>query len=115
MRPPVSTVSSAAASRTVIAIGPAVSCECEIGTMPCCGTSPTPGLIPTTPFTAAGHTIEPLVSVPTASGTIPAATAAPDPLAEPPADRFSAYGLRVSPPYPDQPDEDRDERKFAHS
>jgi hypothetical protein len=64
--PPVSTVSKAAAWLTVLVIGPAVSWEWEIGTTPCCGIRPTVGFRPTTPFSAAGQTIDPLVSVPMA-------------------------------------------------
>jgi hypothetical protein len=42
-------------------------------------TKPTVGLMPTQPFNEAGHTIDPSVSLPTASGASPAAIAAPDP------------------------------------
>ena len=80
------------------AIGPGESWEREIGTTPVGGHRPTVGLIPTQPLKAAGQVIEPSVSVPTANGARPAATAAPLPELEPPADRLSAYGLRVSPP-----------------
>src|SRR5215468_2329456 len=109
------TVSSAAACSTVLVIGPAVSCECEMGTMPCCEISPTVGFRPTMPLSAAGQTIEPLVSVPIAKSASPAATAAPDPLDEPPAERLRAYGLRVRPPYALQPEDDAEPRKLAHS
>ncbi len=51
---------------------------------------PTVGLIPTQPLKAAGHVIDPSVSVPTANGVMPAATAAPLPELEPPADRLRA-------------------------
>jgi hypothetical protein len=37
------------------------------------------------------------MSLPSASDTIPQASAAADPPLEPPADRLSAYGLRVNP------------------
>ncbi|CAB4655246.1 unannotated protein [freshwater metagenome] len=53
--------------------------------MPCVGTRPTVGLIPTQPLREAGQIIEPSVSVPTAKVIKPAATAAPDPDEEPPA------------------------------
>ena len=56
--------SSAAASATDRAIGPAVSCAGEIGTMPARLTSPSVGLTPTIPQALAGLTIEPSVSVP---------------------------------------------------
>src|SRR3989449_11690212 len=55
---------TAAASATVRACGPTVSCECEMGMTPARLTRPTVGLIPTTPFAVAGQTIEPSVSVP---------------------------------------------------
>ena len=85
-----STASRAAASRTVLAMAPASPGSAEIGTTPGVGTVPTVGLIPTHPLNAAGQLIEPSVSVPTAKGARPAATAAPLPELEPPADRFSA-------------------------
>jgi hypothetical protein len=53
-----------AASRIVLHIGPAVSCECEIGIILLRLTSPTVGLIPASPFAEDGHTIDPSVSVP---------------------------------------------------
>ena len=62
---PASAVISAATSATVRPIGPAVSCEIEIGMMPLRLTSPTVGLRPTSPFTAAGQMMLPSVSVPT--------------------------------------------------
>ena len=86
---PARTLSSAAASATVRAIGPAVSCVCEIGMMPARLTSPTVGLIPTMPLFVDGQTIEPSVSVPTASGARLAETATPEPELEP-------HGLRSS-------------------
>ena len=88
MPSPASTPSSAAASRTVIAIGPGVSWEADTGTTPSVGTRPTVGLNPTQPLNAAGQVIEPSVSVPTANGVIRAPTAAPLPELDPPAERF---------------------------
>jgi hypothetical protein len=79
-----------AASRTVRAIGPAVSWLCEIGIIPDLLTSPTVGLIPTNPFAEAGHTTEPSVSVPTATVHKFAAVAAPDPELDPQGLRSSA-------------------------
>ena len=73
-----------------MASGPGESCELEIGTTPSVGTTPTVGLNPTQPLNAAGQVIEPSVSVPTAYDATPAATAAPLPELEPPADRFRA-------------------------
>src|SRR5688572_27716288 len=104
-----------AASRTVRAIGPAVSCEWEIGMMPVRLTSPTVGLMPTMPHTLDGHTIEPSVSVPTATAHKLAATAAPEPELDPHGLRSSAYGLRVSPPRPLQPLVEWLLRILAHS
>ncbi len=83
--------------------------------IPCCGIRPTVGFSPTMPLSAAGQTIDPFVSVPIESSAKPAATAAPEPLDEPPGDRLSAYGLRVRPPYPLQPDDEDEPRKLAHS
>src|SRR6185295_10866893 len=77
--------------------------------------TPTVGFTPTTPLAAAGHTIEPSVSVPTASGASRAATATADPLDEPHGLRSRTYGLRVWPPRLLQPLVDIVERKFAHS
>ena len=44
-----------------------------------------------------GTRMEPLVSVPSENGTSPAATAAPLPPDEPPAERVRSWGLRVAP------------------
>ena len=112
---PLRTSSSAAASRTLRAIGPGESWLWLMGTTPRVGTEPTVGLMPTRPFSELGHTIEPSVSVPTAIGANPAATAAPDPEEEPPALRSSAHGLPVSPRTADQPLEECGLRMFAHS
>src|SRR5688572_4756045 len=105
----------AAASATVRAIGPAVSCSGEIGTMWVRETRPTVGLRPTIPFMAAGQVTDPSVSVPTATAPRPAAMAAPDPEDEPQAVRSSEYGLRTRPPTALQPLIERVERKLAHS
>src|ERR1035438_4336693 len=69
-----------------------------MGTIPSPGTVPTAGLIPTTPLSDAGQVIDPSVSVPIANGASRAASAAPEPADEPPAQRSSRYGLRVRPP-----------------
>ena len=60
-----------------------MSCSAEIGTIPVRLISPSVGLMPTIPQAWAGLTIEPSVSVPTASGARPAATATADPELEP--------------------------------
>ena len=69
-----------------------------MGTTCVVGTSPTVGLRPTMPFTELGQTIDPSVSVPTASGASPAATAAPEPEEEHPGERSSAQGFPTNPP-----------------
>ena len=53
--------------------------------------------MPVTPHIAAGWRTEPPVSVPVASGTSPAATAAAEPPDEPPAIRAASHGLRTAP------------------
>src|SRR6202453_3298840 len=98
-----STARSAAASRTEVAIGPAMSCTGEIGTMPRRLTRPLVGLMPTTPQALAGARIEPSVSVAIATGARPAATPAAEPELEPDGLRSSAYGLAVFSPTGEQP------------
>src|SRR5215471_9282999 len=63
--------------------------------MPSVDSTPFPGLYPTTPQKAAGRITEPLVWVPMAVGTKPAATAAAEPLDEPPGVCAGFHGLRV--------------------
>src|SRR3954454_8667779 len=53
------------------------------------------GWSPTSPQHAAGIRVEPPPSLPWATGTRPAATAAPDPPLEPPGVRAGSHGLRV--------------------
>ena len=55
------------------------------------------GLKPTTPQKAAGRITEPLVCEPIAPGTMCAATAAAEPLEEPPGVRPASCGLVVLP------------------
>src|SRR5258708_38120148 len=98
-----------------MAIGPAVSCAAEMGTMPLRLTSPTVGLMPTTPHAPAGDTIEPSVSVPTASDARPAATATADPELEPDGLRPRPCGLMACPPSVLSPMLDGLDREFAHS
>ncbi len=87
-------LSTAAQSATVRAMGPAWSRVAESGTMPS-RSAPRPwvGLIELTPESAAGIRSEPAVSVPSAAGTMPAASAAPEPPLEPPALRETSHGL----------------------
>src|SRR5205823_2658165 len=49
------------------------------------------------PQKAAGRIVEPMVCVPSARGQKPAATAAAEPLLEPPGVWLRLYGLRVGP------------------
>src|SRR5689334_20343221 len=58
---------------------------------------PKVGLNPTMLQKAAGRMTEPVVCVPTASGQKPAATAAADPLLDPPGVWSRLWGLRVGP------------------
>ncbi len=81
---------SRAASATLRHIGPAVSCENAMGTMPWRDTRPSVGFTPTRPCTAAGDVTEPSVSVPTPSSARLAASAAPVPEEEPLGERSSA-------------------------
>jgi hypothetical protein len=55
------------------------------------------GFSPTTPHIAAGRRTDPAVSEPSAPKAIPAATAAPEPLDEPPDIRPVSCGLRQGP------------------
>src|SRR5260370_25226766 len=73
------TPSATAASATVRPCGPKVSCTWEMGTMPARLVRPTVGLRPTTPFTLAGHTMLPSVSVPNDTALKFDETAAPEP------------------------------------
>ena len=57
------------------------------------GMRPRLGFRPTMPHQAAGMRTEPPMSVPSASGTQPLATAAPDPPDEPPGVRVRSHGL----------------------
>ena len=63
---------------------------------PAVDTQPWRGLKPTTPQNEAGRITEPAVCVPYATGTMPAATAAADPLDEPPGVRSGSCGLTVT-------------------
>src|ERR1700741_4823849 len=56
---------------------------------------PTLGLQPTHPQKLAGRRIEPTTCVPSAAGTMPQATAAAEPLLDPPGARSRAHGLRA--------------------
>ena len=71
--------------------------------------------MPTIPHALAGQTMLPSVSVPTASGARPAATATPDPELEPDGLRPVPCGLTACPPSVLHPLVEWLERKFAHS
>src|SRR5690606_34764243 len=61
------------------------------------GTRPNVGLKPKMPQQLAGMRIEPPPSLPSANGTMPAATAAAEPPLDPPAIRERSHGLFVRP------------------
>ena len=86
-----------------------------MGMIPLRLTRPIVGFTPTSPLTEEGQTIEPSVSVPTATAPKLAAIAAPEPELEPHGVRSRTYGFRVWPPRPLQPLDERVERKLAHS
>src|SRR5262245_158540 len=65
--------------------------------MPVRGISPNDGLAPQTPQKLAGRTIDPAVCVPSATGTMPAATATAEPLELVPGVRVASHGLIVLP------------------
>src|SRR5438270_13439947 len=104
-----------AASAPFRVCGPTVSWVCEIGPTPARLTRPTVGLIPTTPFSFAGQTMLPSVSVPIETAVKFDEAAAADPELDPQGLRSIAYGLWHWPPRPDQPLDEKKERKFAHS
>ena len=94
---PAITCSVRARSRTLRAIGPSTERLGQPRKPGSLGTSPNVGLSPATPQNDDGIRIEPPPSVPSANGTIPAATAAAEPPLEPPGVRPRSHGLRVSP------------------
>src|SRR4030095_10873722 len=83
--------------------------------MPARLSRPSVGLMPTSPLVFDGDTIDPSVSVPTATAARFAAIAEPDPELDPDVLRSSAYGLRARPPPALQPLVECVERKLAHS
>src|SRR5262245_65516014 len=112
---PASAERSAAASATVRAIGPGVSCECATGITPERLTRPRVGLIPTMPLIEDGQMMDPSVSVPIATAHRLAETATPEPELDPHGLRLGAKGFRHWPPRALHPLVERSERKFAHS
>src|SRR4051812_43371276 len=97
------TLSTAAASATVLAGGPTVSGVCEIGTTPARLLGATVGFVPEPPVRLDGQTMLPSVSEPSATTHRLAETAAPDPELDPHGLRSRAYGLLHCPPRPLQP------------
>ncbi len=91
------TSSSSAASATVRPKVPTWSSELANATSPYRLTVPYVGFKPTTPQNAAGCRTLPPVSLPSAAGTSPAATAAADPPELPPGTRSGSTGFRVGP------------------
>src|SRR6516164_4903245 len=81
---------NSAASSTERAIGPGVSRLGLKGRIPKVLTRPIVVLRPVSPHQDAGNLTEPPVSVPTAQGAKPAATATPEPLLDPPGVRAVA-------------------------
>ena len=92
-----STESISAASSTVVVSGPFSAIPNQEPLPRSAGTTPSPGLIPTSPQQAAGMRIDPMPSLPCATGTVPEATAAADPPDEPPGERSRSHGFRVMP------------------
>src|SRR5437899_7099286 len=85
-----------AKSRTQPAMGPGWSMENASGTTPSVLTRPYVGLQPATPQYEAGRVMEPPVCDPRAPRHMPQATAAAEPLLEPPGVRSMFHGLRVA-------------------
>jgi hypothetical protein len=69
----------------------------QAGTTPVVETAPSVGFRPTMLLRPAGTRPEPAVSVPSASGTIPAATATAEPELDPPGTRSARKVLRGVP------------------
>ena len=85
------------ASSTVSANTDTQSSVRQAGTTPAVETRPRVGFSPTMLLSAAGTRPEPAVSVPSASGTRPAATATAEPELDPPGMSLASNGLRGTP------------------
>src|ERR1700734_3233049 len=90
--------SSSAASATVRASGPSVDSPTRSGMSGPPEMRPRDGLIPNSPQTLDGIRIDPPPSLPCAAGARPAATAAPAPPLDPPADLLRSQGARAGGP-----------------
>src|ERR1700761_4776499 len=88
--------SPTATSSTLAANTPTVSSDQEKHLTPTVGSSRNDGLIAATPQNEAGRITEPPVCVPSAIGSMPAATAAAEPEDEPPGVCSVLCGLRVA-------------------
>ena len=94
---PLITDSSSATSSTLRAIGPPTPRLCHGSGSGWLGTRPMVGRRPTTLQNAAGLRREPPMSLPSAIGHMPVASATAAPPLLPPAERVRSYGLRVVP------------------
>ncbi|KAG0740405.1 hypothetical protein G6F24_017026 [Rhizopus arrhizus] len=95
--PPLKACMKTCASSTQLASTPGSSSVGANGNTPASETRPCVGLKPTRPHSAEGTRTEPPVSVPSATGTMPAATAAALPALEPPVIWEVRHGLRAAP------------------
>ncbi len=89
--------SAVIASSTVSANTDTQSSVRQAGTTPQVEIMPRLGFSPTMLLSAAGTRPDPAVSVPSASGTSPAATATPEPELDPPGMSLASNGLRGTP------------------
>ena len=94
---PAITRAAASASSTLRANTDTVSIDRQAGTMPVAEMLPMVGFSPTMLPNIAGTRPDPAVSVPSAIGTIPAATAQAEPDDEPPGTRAASNTLRGTP------------------
>ncbi|MNT47185.1 hypothetical protein D3C72_1838790 [compost metagenome] len=97
MAPPLRACMNSCASSTQLASTPGSSSVGDSGNTPASDTRPCVGLKPTRPHSADGTRTEPPVSVPSATGTMPEATAAALPALEPPVIWLVRQGLREAP------------------
>src|SRR5580765_8105469 len=94
---PAITLSSHAVSDTVLAMGPLTEKPTNGNAVGAVGTSPTVGRNPTTLLKLPGFLSEPPMSLPSAIGSMPVASAAAAPPLDPPALLVGSYGLTVVP------------------
>src|SRR5690625_7348049 len=91
------TCSKAAASSTLLDMGPMWSKVHASGKHPYLATKPWVGFKPTSPQAADGIRIEPAASVPSVEKDISDATAAPEPPEDPPRSLSRSHGLWTGP------------------